>query len=194
MSVTFVGQKEMALTELHPHPANPNRGDIPTIVESLNSHGQYRSVVANKDGTLLAGHHVFYAAQQLKWPSLRVDVVDADEQSALKVLLADNRIAELGPGPDMEKLLEVLLHLDDDLAATGYDPDYVQMLEEMLAGAPDLDELEKEAGGPPTDDDFLSRLVLVVDPATMRAWGQHRKEFPDDDTALTVLLSLPSTG
>jgi hypothetical protein len=132
------------------------------------------------------------AATGLNWKTLRVDIVDADEKSARKILLADNRIAELGPGPDMERLLEVLLHLDDDLGATGYDPDYVQMLEEMLEGAPDLDELEREAGGPPDESDFMARLVLVLDPTTMRAWGQYRKTFPDDDSALGSLLAGPT--
>lgn len=178
----------MALDELHPHPANPNRGDVPAIMESLTRHGQYRSVVANKDGTLLAGHHVWYAAKELNLPTLRVDVVDADEQSQRRILLADNRIAELGPGPDMERLLEVLMSIGDDLGGTGYDDDYVKMLEEMLEGAPDLDELEKEAGGPPGEDDYMGRLLLIVDVPTMKAWKRHRESYENDDMALSDLL------
>jgi site-specific DNA-methyltransferase (adenine-specific) len=187
VTVSYVGQKEMTLDQLHPHPENPNRGDIPSIMESLRKHGQYRSVVANKDGTLIAGHHVFYAAQQLKWPTLRVDVIDADEDSARKILLADNRIAELGPGPDMDRLLDVLLNLNGELEGTGYDDEYVKMLEEMLAGAPDLDDLEREAG-PLIDDDLIERLVLIVGDETRAAWKAHRSGYEDDDHALAVLL------
>lgn len=178
----------MAVSDLHPHPENPNRGDVDAIVTSLQTHGQYRSVVVNKDGTILAGHHVWQAAKRINMASIRVDMVDANEQEARKILLADNRIAELGPGPDMERLLDVLLNLDGDLPGTGYDDDYVAMLEEMLEGAPDLDELEKEAGGPLTEDDLMGRLALTLDPETLRAWTEYRKGFEDDTTALQLLL------
>ena len=70
----------------------------------------------------------------------------------------------------MEALLEVLLNLDNDLVGTGFDDDYVKMLQEMIAGAPDLDELEDEAGGPPTDEDFMGRVVLTLDPNTAQQW------------------------
>ena len=184
-----MGQKEMPVGKLHPHPENPNRGDVNAITESLEQHGQYRSVVVNKDGTILAGHHVWQAAKGLKLKTLRVDMVDADETSARKILLADNRIAELGPGPDMEALLEVLLKIDT-LDGTGFDEDYVQMLQEMLAGAPDLDELENEAGGPLGDEDFMSRLLLVVDTPTLAAWKKHRDEFENDTAAMNALLGI----
>jgi hypothetical protein len=88
----------------------------------------------------------------------------------------------------MEQLLAVLQSIGGDLEGTGYDDDYVRMLEEMVAGAPDLDELEKEAGGPPIDDDFKGRLLLIVDPSTLAAWKRHRESYEDDDTALAELL------
>jgi hypothetical protein len=188
VTVAFLGQKEVPLTDLHPHPENPNRGDVSAIMESLKNHTQYRAIVANKDGTILAGHHVFYAAQELKMPTIRVDMVDADEKAARKILLADNRIAELGPGPDMEALLEVLMALDNDLEGTGYDDDYIAMLQEMTAGAPTLDDLEREAGGPPGGDDYLARIVLVVDPEVAKEWTEYRKEFDNDSDALYPLL------
>src|SRR4051812_1094245 len=139
----------MPLNELHPHPENPNHGDVNAVAESLEQHGQYRSVVATKDGTLLAGHHVWQAAKNIRMTTLRVDIVDADEHEARKILLADNRIADLGAGPDMEVLLSVLQNLGGDLEGTGYDQSYIQMLEEMNEGAPSLDDLQDEAGGEP---------------------------------------------
>lgn len=187
VTVTFIGQKDIPVGELHAHPENPNRGDVNAIAESLEQHGQYRSVVANKDGTILAGHHVWQAAKNIKMGTLRVDVVDADENSARKILLADNRIADLGAGADTEALLAVLLNLDDDLLGTGFDEAYVKMLEEQVAGAPDLDELEKEAGEP-TREDFYRRITLTIDPRLATAWEQYRKDYPDDTTALAMLL------
>jgi ParB-like chromosome segregation protein Spo0J len=177
----------MAVGDLHAHPENPNRGDIVTIARSLKQFGQYRSVVANKDGTILAGHHVWQAARSIRMPSLRVDMVDADEQSARKILLADNRIADLGPGPDMGLLLEALNRVDD-LDGTGFDNDYIAMLEEMNAGAPSLNDLEDEAGGPPGKEDFYRRISLTIDPRLATRWERYRKDFPDDTEALAALL------
>jgi hypothetical protein len=117
-----------------------------------------------------------------------VDVVDADEQSARKILLADNRLAELGPGMDMEALLEVLLALGNDLEGTGFDEKYLEMLEEMVAGAPSLDDLEDEAGGPPTDDDYMARLLLVVEKPLVARWELFRGGFENDTDALLALL------
>lgn len=178
----------MPITDLHPHPENPNHGDINMIAESLETHGQYRGIVANKDGTILAGHHVWQAAKNIKMKTLRVDVVDADEQSARKILLADNRLAELGPGMDMDVLLDVLLQLGNDLDGTGYDEKYIEMLEEMVAGAPSLDDLEDEAGGPPTDEDFMARLLLVVEKPLLARWTSFREDYENDTDALTALL------
>src|ERR1700712_5382501 len=98
MTVTFIEQREIPIGELTPHPDNPNRGSVKDLMISLEEFGQYRSVVALKDGTILAGHHVVEAAKKLNLPTARVDVVDADEQSARKILLADNRLADLGLG------------------------------------------------------------------------------------------------
>jgi hypothetical protein len=178
----------MPVGDLKPHPENPNRGDVNAVAESLEQFGQYRSVVANKDGTILAGHHVVQAAKNIKMKTLRVDVVDADEQEARRILLADNRIADLGAGADMEALLDVLQNLDhDDLVGTGYDEDYIRMVEEMVGGAPSLDDLEKEAGDSKKDD-FYARITLSLDPRLKTAWETHRKDYEDDTEALSALL------
>lgn len=190
MTVTFVETRVIPVGELHPHPENPNHGSVNDIAESLETHGQYRSVVANKDGTILAGHHVWQAAKNIGWKQLRVDVLDADEQSARKILLADNRLAELGPGMDMDVLLEVLQSLDGDLEGTGFDEKYMEMLEEMVAGAPPLDDLEKEVGGEPKDEDYMARLLLVVDKVVVPRWEVYREHFENDTDALVSLMAL----
>lgn len=193
MTVTFIGQKEINPWDLTPHPENPNQGDVNAIAESLEQFGQYRSVVATTDNVILAGHHVVQAAKNIGMKLLRVDVVDADENSARRILLADNRLADLGPGPDMERLLEVLMNIDGEFPGTGYDDHYLQMLEETLTGAPSLDDLEKEAGGPPEGDDFMQRVVLVVDSETMLVWQEYRKGFESDNEAFGSLLELRSS-
>ena len=112
MTVKFIEQREVSVRDLKPHPDNPNRGEVNAVAESLEQFGQYRSVVALKDLTILAGHHVVRAAQNIGMKTVRVDIIDADETSARKILLADNRIADLGLGPDRS----VSLMLDARLA------------------------------------------------------------------------------
>ncbi|QNJ56396.1 DNA methyltransferase [Gordonia phage Portcullis] len=131
MTVNHVGTKTLPVTDLHPHPDNPNRGNVDAIRESLDQFGQYRAVVALTDGTLLAGHHVWQAAKARGQETIRVEVIDTDPQTAKRILLADNRIAELGEGIDPEKLY-ALLSDDLDMTGTGYDADYLADLEALL--------------------------------------------------------------
>jgi len=177
----------MAIDKLHPHPDNPNRGDINAISQSLQEFGQYRSVVATSDGTILAGHHVVEAAKRDGWTQIRVDILDVDEATARKIMLADNRIADLGLGPDLDLLLEALEKVDD-FTGTGFDDEYLAMLQETNAGAPPLDELQDEANDAVAPEEFYRRLTLVLDPKTVTRWEQHRKNYGDDNEAFISLL------
>lgn len=178
------------LDTLHPHPENPNRGDVDKIAESLATFGQYRPIVANKDGTILAGHHVYYAAQKLNWPTIMVTVLDADEQQSRRILLADNRLAELGEGPDLDLLLAALENLgDDDLMGTGFTDDYVRALQESAAGPPGLDDLENEAG-PPQEDDYHTKIMMTLIPEVAQRWTEYRQDHINDTAALAKLLGI----
>jgi ParB-like chromosome segregation protein Spo0J len=84
------------LDRLKPHPSNPRRGDVEAIAESLRVNGQYRPIVVRKsDGVILAGNHTAAAAKRLGWESVSAVLVDADEATSLRILLADNRTADL---------------------------------------------------------------------------------------------------
>lgn len=189
MTVKYLGQKEVPVYDLKPHPDNPNRGDVNGIAESLEQFGQYRSIVANQDMTVLAGHHVLQAAKNIGMKKIRIEQVQCSEAEAKRMMLADNRLADLGMGADLDQLLEVLQNLDGDLAGTGFDDEYVRMLEEQVSGPPSLDDLEDEAGeGDPSD--FYRRLTLLLDPRMVTAWEAHRKQFPDDNEAFADLLNI----
>jgi DNA modification methylase len=116
------------------------------VKASLRRHGQYRPVVANRDGTVLAGNHVLRAACELGWDRLAVTFVDLSEEEALRVVLVDNRTSDLA-GYDEELLAELLSGLGD-LSGTGFDG---QALDELLADvAPPLGE-EGELPPPPRE-------------------------------------------
>lgn len=131
MPVTIHGTRDLDINDLHPHPQNPNRGDVEALTASLNTFGQYRAIVALTDGTILAGHHLWQAARANGHTTIRVEVIDCDEQTARKILIADNRLADLGPGVDPELLLTVLNDLDI-LDGSGYNADDLALLEQTI--------------------------------------------------------------
>lgn len=187
MAVKYLRTESYALDDLRPHPQNPNRGAVDEIATSLEEFDQYRSIVVNQDLTILAGHHVWRAAQQLDRGEIRCDVVEADADESLRILLADNRLAEKGEGYDLDRLLSAL-ESTENLAGTGFDDEFLGALQESLGGPPSLDDLEDEAG-PVQEDDYHSRITLQLVPAVAEAWAKHRKASSNDSAALGKLLA-----
>jgi len=111
---------------LKPHQANPKNGDVDAIVQSVLRNEVYRPVITANDGTILAGHHLWYALGELRRD--RVDIVrldvDPDSARARRIMIADNRTADLGSYDD-GLLVELLQQLqkDDDLLGTGFTED-----------------------------------------------------------------------
>ena len=189
MSATFIEQREISTSDLKPHPDNPNRGSVDDLAISLEEFGQFRSIVALPDNTILAGHHLVQAAKKLGIRTMRVDVVDCDDKTARKIMLADNRLADLGLGPSLYLLLKNLEQLGDDIVGTGFDADYITMLEEAVAGPPSLDDLFEDAHEEPADkQDFYRRLTLALDPKLITRWERVRKLYDDDSSAFGSLL------
>lgn len=140
---------------------NPRVGDVDAIAGSLRANGQYKPVVVNR-GThtgrpmeVLAGNHTVKAFRQLaeeypsddRWQSVDCWVVDVDDDRAGRIVAADNRTSELGGFDD--RLLAELLSEFDDLEGTGYDPQDLDDLANMLT----LDN-ENETDADLSRDDF----------------------------------------
>jgi hypothetical protein len=126
-SVTLTSVEQVPIADLALHPYNPREGDIGAIAESLAVNGQYRPIVANKrDGCILVGNHTAQAALQLGWTTIAVAWVDADDEAATRILLADNRTADLA-GYDEDQLKQCLLALDG-WAGSCFSPDDLQDL------------------------------------------------------------------
>lgn len=115
--------RKTPISDLTPHPDNPRRGDVDAIADSLTAHGQYRPIVANtRTGHVLAGNHTLAAAQSLGWTHLQVAWVDVDDDTEKRILLADNRTADLGEydSDALIALLDALQHTETELVGTGY--------------------------------------------------------------------------
>lgn len=109
--------------------ANPRRGQIDVIAESLEVNGQYRPVVVNRrDRQVLAGNHTVQAARKLGWSHVAVTWVDVDEEQAARIVLIDNRSNDLAGYDDAA--LAALLDSLPDLDGTGFtDRDLAALLD-----------------------------------------------------------------
>ena len=115
----------LPLATLRPHPRNDGEhppDEIAHLKASLAEHGVYRNVVVAQDGTILAGHGVVQAAQELGHTHIAGKrlAYGPDDPRALKVLVGDNHIARLRLQDDaaLVALLEELGR-EDPLALLG---------------------------------------------------------------------------
>lgn len=171
---------------LVPYGNNPRRGNVDVIVESLARHGQYRPIVVRaKTFEVLAGNHTLAAARELGWDEIAATFVDVSDDEAARIVLVDNRAADMGTYDD-EVLADLLRNLPD-VEGTGYTPDDVSDLLAKVT-ASDLDALEAEYGEP-ADDDLWPTIKLKVPPDV------HRQFFDalgaeDGDTEAERLVQM----
>lgn len=136
----------LPITDLHLYDRNPRQGDVQAIKSSMLANGIFRPIVVNK-GThtgkpnqVLAGNHSLKAMRELaadnpddtRWSMVQVWMVDVDEDHAAKIVLADNRTADLGAYDDAA-LLDLIESLDTGLEGTGYNDDDTLKLLTSLA-------------------------------------------------------------
>jgi hypothetical protein len=104
---------------LKEHPQNPNKGVEETIDESIDENGWYGAVTAQKStGYIIAGNHRYRVAKKKGAKEIPVIWRDVDDETALKILLVDNKSTR--DGEFDEGLLEELLAGLDSLKGTGY--------------------------------------------------------------------------
>lgn len=159
------------LDALRPHPRNPRNGDVDAIAQSLEVNGQYRPIVLAADGTILAGNHTYAAAMSLGWDriaAVRLDLAP-DSPEALRIMLADNRTADLGNYDD--GLLLGLLEAIEQVEGTGYTQVDVDRLHDALDDAPPVTRpsLSDRFGVPPTS---VLRMSSGPWQARKRQWMQ----------------------
>lgn len=120
------GYKLVAVDQIQPHPDNPRIGDIGAIHDSIERHGFWGAIVVQKStGNILAGNHRWMAARHAGLAKVPVTFVDVDDEKAKRILVADNRLSDLGVYSDdsLVALLKELASTADGLAGTGFDGD-----------------------------------------------------------------------
>lgn len=159
MNSIISGAQMVPIMELREFPNNPRRGDVELLVESLNYHGQYRPIVANRrTSEVLAGWHTLKAARKLGWQMIAVTWVDVDPITAKRIVLADNRLTDLANYDDTA-LLDLLMMLES-LEGTGFNHDDLIKLESIVTGQ--LEEMTNPLDPPPPqdDDDFKIKVSI----------------------------------
>lgn len=152
-------------SDLRLYHQNPRIGDPKKIAESLQVNGQYRALAVNR-GThtgrpneVLAGNHTLLAARDLGWGEVGITWVDVDDDQAARIVLADNRTADVASYED--RLLAELLGELPDLDGTGYDPGDLDDL--VRTSALDAGDLDSITGDAPVDDLGSTMFTVVIE-------------------------------
>lgn len=130
-----VQSKLMAISQLRPHPRNYNNhsdAQLESLGESLTRWGQFKNIVVDGEGRIIAGHGLVEAAKRQDIKEVEVKCYDhLSEQEITALLIADNELAKQA-APDYEMLDELLRELrEDEVYVPGVD--YDALLEELEA-------------------------------------------------------------
>lgn len=158
------------ITTLTPHPENPRNGDVDAITESIRINGVYRPLYCQASTLrILAGNHTYAGLMDLGAQQAPVIWLDVDDDAARRIMLADNRTADLGGYDDglLAELLKSLDGTDVGLLGTGYNDDYLKQLLAAAGGGPGGDDR------PSLADRFLVPPFSVLDARS--GWWRDRK-------------------
>lgn len=116
---------------------------IKEYIRSIEMFGQIRPLVIDEDGVVLAGNGLLTALQEMKRETADCYVVTGlTEKQKKKLMLADNKIFELGVN-DANVFDELLRELDGDIDIPGYDE---ELLKVLTANAKEADEIINSYG------------------------------------------------
>ena len=199
------------VTALREHPKNYNLGDTEAIAESLDAHGFYGAVVAQKStGLIIAGNHRYRIARNKGAPSIPGFWLDCDDDEAERILAHDNLTSKLAK-VDEERLIALLTGVRDrtgSLYGTGHDENALAMLIRHHAavtadpadpdaeweGMPDFEQPGLPAAYSitmhfPTDEDaaeFFRRLGVEKPDTRYLWWPRHDDHKGVDYSKLAV--------
>lgn len=129
------------LDELHLAAKNVRRHTDKQIAEYMRSvemFGQIKPIIADEQGEIIAGNGLFMALSRMGKETCDCYIMAGlSENQKKKLMLADNRVYELGI-TDMDAFDELIRELGGDIDVPGWDEDLLAM---MNAAAEDVDEI-----------------------------------------------------
>lgn len=121
---------------------HPER-QLKEMERSLDMFGQYRPLVVDENRTVLAGNGTHAAMVRLGWKTCTIITIpNLSEKDRNKLMLADNRIADLG-STDFNVVDEILRGMDSDWNIPGFD---ASVLDELMSTPEELIELSRNYG------------------------------------------------
>ena len=199
MAAVFIQTHDVLLADLRRYPGNARRGNVAHIAASLYRNGQYRALVVRvHDGhqTILAGNHtrdaleLLYggwlppgAAPSTSWQGLpaeaRCELIECDDDTARRINLADNKIAEDGTYDD-EALAALLDGLDGDYEGSGW-------TEEEHAAL--LADDEGDEGGDAGQDDLPGTYGVIVECETEAQQARLLEQLDGEGFRVRALMT-----
>lgn len=126
-------------TTLTPHPQNYRAHppeQVAEICKSIRASGQYKNVVVNTEGQILAGHGIVQACIEMGLSEVAVHVFDGTEAEQRRLMVADNELSRMAED-DERSLMSLLREIGEDfgdLRGTGWDEQEMQdRLNELAA-------------------------------------------------------------
>lgn len=136
------------LSGLVHYPGNARRGDVEAVRESLRTNGQFRPLLVQVSTShVLTGNHTLDGMLAEGWDSADVALIDCDDDTARRIVIADNRTSDLG-GYDERALADLLREIGDDLTGTGFDQDDFDDLLASIEEADAIDPPQPTPGAP----------------------------------------------
>lgn len=135
-AIQVIKTETVPLSKLSLFHKNPRVGNVEAIAESLRENGQYKAIVVNvgtytgRPNEILGGNHTFLGMKANGEKTMLASFVDVDEEQANRIVLADNKTADLGTYDD--KMIAELFNSLSTVSGTGYSTAEV---EDILASA-----------------------------------------------------------
>lgn len=142
--------ERVPIDELHPSDNNPNEGDVGAIDESVDAVGFYSVIFAQlSTKRIIAGEHRWRALKAKGSPVAPVVFLDVDDETADRIMVADNELPRETSRAIPDKLAALLTDLsttDRGIAGTGHTDDSLDRLLRSLT-PPDAPGGDRDAPG-----------------------------------------------
>ena len=181
--------EQVAPDSIRPLENNPRRHgerQLAELVKSVEQFGQYRPLVVDETGEILAGNGLYTALVRVGIEKIAVyRVKGLTDGQKKKLILSDNRLGELSN--DDFDLVEEMLREIGDFEVPGYDPDLIKRLtassDEIIADAQQFGVLEPEV-----IEEFRQHSEGVEESNTRARVGQPPEPFekPAEDAPAAV--------